>query len=435
MKKNLSILMLILILTSCNKTSVIHSNASEDITSDIMISDTSSTTSEEKSDSQIEVKDLSYWISKLKGDVRLTGSCIRKYTEIKGQEEDRITTAFSEDKFYSLEEYLGDDGIWYKNFEYRYINVDDIVYQERLNIQNEVIRSLPLDGNGVESEYSFSDFINPFSSLDEKDYLVEGSSFSIEDQEVVRKISHVLSGYDEEIDAFSFTFDDEKLALTVVSKEIDAYTPYIATYTYDIEVDSNEAYTLNPYLLNDETRRLKSALSELNKKNTYTMIHKGKPDNVDEVYNIRVTKDAFGMYKNDKLVSGVAKYKDGNYYEYINNSNTITKGKKIEDYESNLYKYEPDFTSFAPEIFTYIGEDTFTIDDYDLYSEVIYRIADDFDFKERARLFSKPFYIKLDGESIHSVSFKMTYFDMWDVDDITYTFEDIGSTVIAASFN
>lgn len=337
--KILALLLLPVILTSCNK------------------EDNSSNKEKEKT-----VVDR--WVPILESNIKLTGRVIENITSKDGEHQSckyKEIRAYSDGKFYAISDSYNEATKQDSNTAMKYCSDENgnVVFKY-LNERNEIITNTLLDK--YNNPISFSDiYVNPFIDVEYNCNVNiledDPHSFILEDDidyDNVNDICQNLTLLDIDFTSIIFTENENQDQLSIkIKSESKKINGFDVNYTYEFTLSEIEQAFIEPkkYSETEESKRLDSVLKSLSEKESYTISRKTESTYLDQDYTWNVLIEPDKTY-NQQTMDGVFKNSDGKYYCYSYNQDYLkTLSDPIEKYSENSYLYRPDFSKFSAAVF------------------------------------------------------------------------------------
>lgn len=264
-----------------------------------------------------------------------------------------------EDSFYVYESM--DD----KSYEIHYVNKNNFVALEYIDTKNTVQNEFFYDDLG--DLIPWENFAYPFAGFSVNDFEeVSSGVYTIPNQQ--RAIEFVSAAYGyrhNKIESISLEVSDSKITKLSFTTEYfeDMYSHSLKHVAHLEFKDHHTAKTpdLKPYETVPEHTRLKTALDKINTKNVTVMVENADKNFGNSKYNVYFNEDTYYSDKvtkddNENDYTLGLMYRQGDLYEFIK-----YQDQPAELYSSpsmDFYTAYPNF-DFAPELFEYVGNDTF----------------------------------------------------------------------------
>ncbi len=368
-------------------------------------------------------------LNSIKGQVKFDGVYFYDETGDDYDTANAVSIIFGNNAIHQIESDLIYGTVYYNEL---YINQNDLLVKVVRNIDNEM--------EYYESEDAFVDFYNPFNYLKAEDFRYVGeNTFELIDKELAKKVATALSGWEESIEKFTITVDEEGKIILVSfdTCEINLFDDlsYYSSYEFDV-LDHGTAdidhTLLKPYEREESHNELELALQNAEKATNYKIRHLDVEVGYEDVdYNVYVTESA--IYSDCIGWEGGYVLK-GNYiypYSYIVEENKAILEDAIVD-NKTMEDIQAIFTGFKVELFESKGDGVFVLRDAEFASTIAQYFAEGFD-EMKQYSFATDLTVTIKDGVLYQVAFGYSTYGI--TAHVTLTYSDFDNTTLPISLD
>ncbi len=354
-------------------------------------------------------------LASVQGKVKIAGTYTLEYPDYDMVFSNYIETIFNDDKVHQRE-YSNDD--------------QKETYNVTFHNNNgyAAIHSIGLD-NTVQVNTSkdvFADFDNPFKDLVTTDFELneeDGYFYLVNNLD---ETAATITGWNEKIAEFKVKVrNDQIVEISILTQLLadNANDYYMSSYTLEVtEHGTAEVVDVTPYEHVAEHDTLASALNGIGY--NYTLTHFDHQEGYEDIeYTSYVGENyTYQGYVENGISYGYLE-KEGLVYDFKYDGTTVTIGDPLD--VASFKDIQSDFKGFAPELFEYVGNDTFVARTEEIAASVAYLIGYDRDVKMLGTYATALELVVKDGQ-LYQV--KYDYIVYGTTGNVVFTYKDFGTT-------
>ena len=359
-------------------------------------------------------------LESIQGKVKISGTYQIEYPDYDLIFNNYIETIFDENKVHQYE-YSNDDQK--ETYNVTFFNNNGYAALYSIDLNNQVVVNTSKD--------VFADFDNPFKDLEVSDFVLNEEDGYYYLNKNLDETAATITGWNETIAELKVKVLNDKIvevciATTLLTTSANEY--YMSTY--QLEVSEHGAATVTevtPYEHVAEHDTLKEALAKIGY--NYTVNHLDHEDGYEDIeytsYVLdKVTYCGYENVSGDKTVTYGYLEKEGYVYNFSYDGTTVTIGDALDI--SDFRDIQSDFSSFAPELFEYVGDGRYVARTSDLAAAIAYLIGYDYDVK-RLGDYATSLELVLKGSTLYQVKFDYYVYGVYG--NVVLTYSNFDTTI------
>lgn len=314
-------------------------------------------------------------LASIQGKVKIAGNYTLDYPDYSLTFHNYIETIFDIDKVHQYEYSIDDQK---ETYNVTFFNKNGYATINTIGIDNVIVEDI--------SKELFADYDNPFTDLTTTDFILNEEDGYYYLGKDLNEVAATITGWEEEIVEFKVKVENDKVTEICIATGLisDGHDYYMSVYVLDVtEHATATVEEVKPYEHVSAHDDLKVALEKIGY--NYTINHLDHEEGYEDIEYTSYVLDklTYCGYQEEDGAGNLISYgyleKDGYVYEFSYDGTTVTIGDAL-DY-SSIRGIQGDFSSFAPEVFEYIGDGRYVARNSDIATEVAYLIGYDRDVK------------------------------------------------------
>lgn len=359
-------------------------------------------------------------LESIQGKVKISGTYQIEYPDYDLIFTNYIETIFDENKVHQYE-YSNDDQK--ETYNVTFFNNNGYAALYSIDLNNQVAVNTSKD--------VFADFDNPFKDLEVSDFVLNEEDGYYYLNRNLDETAATITGWNETIAELKVKVLNDKIvevciATTLLTTSANEY--YMSTYQLEVSEHGTATVTeVTPYEHVAEHDTLKEALAKIGY--NYTVNHLDHEDGYEDIeytsYVLdKVTYCGYENVSGDKTVTYGYLEKEGYVYNFSYDGTTVTIGDALDI--SDFRDIQSDFSSFAPELFEYVGDGRYVARTEDLAAAIAYLIGYDYDVK-RLGDYATSLELVLKGNTLYQVKFDYYVYGVYG--NVVLTYSNFDTTI------